>query len=987
MADYTPPNNTSIAFNFGPGGYSKPDFNVVSFEFSPKVSYSDVANLQASIEVMQLYQDSTYTYLKECKTIIIGYSVNGIQTLKLPCLYGGIRDIGAHLAVDSPSLDLRADIFARIPFLDLGTFQRAATAGQSDLSSWHRLANIGQTDLESWHRPATLDQVDLPNVIRALRLGQVNLSTFQRATTAAQVDLSSWHRPATLGQIDLPNLTRAFQRGQIDLPNVIRIFQLGQVNLSTFQRATTADQVDLSSWHRPATLGQIDLPNLTRAFQRDQVDLSNNIKGIADGTASFTSWHRPATLGQIDLSSWHRPATLGQIDLINVIRIFQLGQVDLSTFQRAALPSQLDLGSWYRPATLGQVDLHSEIEIWQRGQVYLSINVKSLSRGTDSFSSFVRQSLRQTKDLSTYMKFVRGYQIPKDLGAYIQDVQPVDLGGYTNVIEIRNLPMHIEGIYWKGQVGIAASFHRILLRADKSLPAYLFGWATLDLSARITSFSTLNLPAEINAGFFAIYRNLSSWIKCVVPMDLSAYIQSYDSLNLNAFTIVAYQPNDLQATIGASTPTDIKAQINAVFGTAIPVNLPSYIYGIFKQDLLAYIGVNAAKNLRAYIDAVGKYLDLEARIAPKTINIKRMLIVPLFEHKDLRATIQYSCKSSSYRDISSYIYAIRKLDLKAYIIGWFSGFADNVRDLSAHINISDHVTVNYVDIKGMPHVNSASLYNVAGGKLNTRYKTFDTYVVSGGTDPSLLKAYITGIFNSNDLVAKIIGRPIANFTIIPPWINPKTTTVVLNLTRFEERWTRFVSLMFFTASQDDYHYFYVSGENKIYKVDKNRTWQIHVTGYQEDTETIYERTRINKKYIFNLDKYNSMDEAIRDMIDRVTLYRSLDLGASIIPYDLDYKNLTAYVGTIQKTTWTRSLLGIIKAIVKAEALLVGSIQPLMYKDINNLTASIVGKSYEAPEAHDVQFIFEDPGYVAPTPYSNMNWTYKQAEKFWIYDEE
>jgi hypothetical protein len=748
MANYIPPNIDNIAFTFGSGGYTAPAFDEVNINFSLRPKSSSTTNLQASIEVMKLYQDSTYTYVKECKTIIVGYSASGIQTLKLPCLYGGIRDLGAFLTTQPPYADLSADLFAIFAFLDLGTFQRAATAGQSDL---------------------------IP---------------FIRPTQNTSI----------------------------------------------------------------------------------------------------------------------------------------------------------------------------------------------------SFSSFVRQSLRQNIDLSGYMKFVKGSKIPIDLGAYLQDIQPVDIGGYVNIIEIRNLASTIEGVYWKGSAELGASFHRILARSNNIIAASLFGWATFDLSARITSFSTLDLFGTLNAGFFAIHKDLTSLIKCILPVDLGASLHGYAAYNLSAFLIQGYQPNDLQAIIGASTPVDIQAKINAVFGTAIPFDLPGYIHGVYKQDLLAYIGVNAAKNLKAYIDAVGKYLDLEARIVPRTINIKRMILVPLFEHKDLRATIQYSCKSSSYRDLYSSIYAMRKLDLKAYIIGWHSGQADNVKDLAAYINFGSYFVQNSISIQGEVGHKISNTHSISGD-VKDPYKTFNFYSVTEGFSTHFLAAYITGVRNSSNLKSYITAKPIANFTTIPEWIDPKTNIVTLNIKRFEERWTRFVELMFFTNSQEDYHYFYVSGENKVYKVDKNRTWRIEVTGYQEDTDTIYTRNKVNVKYVFNMKNYATVDAAIRDLIDRVTLYRSLDLGATIIPYDLDYRNLAAYVLVKGKKTWSRSLLGAIKCLAQAEDSLSGSIQPLMYKDTNNLTANIVGRSYEPPAPENVKLIFEDPGYVAPAPYSNLDWTYRQAEKFWIYDEE
>ena len=96
MAGYQPPNGTGIPFKFTDAGYVKPTYNPTEADFHPEYRTSD---LKAAIQVMGIYQESTYTYKKSCPTYVVGYSNYGVQILKGPCVYGGIRDLGAFIEV------------------------------------------------------------------------------------------------------------------------------------------------------------------------------------------------------------------------------------------------------------------------------------------------------------------------------------------------------------------------------------------------------------------------------------------------------------------------------------------------------------------------------------------------------------------------------------------------------------------------------------------------------------------------------------------------------------------------------------------------------------------------------------------------------------------------------------------------------------------------------------------------------------------------
>jgi hypothetical protein len=102
MAEYTPPPKNNIPFNFNTGGYTEPDWNNISAEFTIAEQQQAMAGLKAAIRGVQTYQHHTYTFLKYCETYIVGYSQHGVQVIKGKCHYGGIRDLGATISTHSP---------------------------------------------------------------------------------------------------------------------------------------------------------------------------------------------------------------------------------------------------------------------------------------------------------------------------------------------------------------------------------------------------------------------------------------------------------------------------------------------------------------------------------------------------------------------------------------------------------------------------------------------------------------------------------------------------------------------------------------------------------------------------------------------------------------------------------------------------------------------------------------------------------------------
>jgi len=570
-----------------------------------------------------------------------------------------------------------------------------------------------------------------------------------------------------------------------------------------------------------------------------------------------------------------------------------------------------------------------------------------------------------------------------DLNAGAYAIAPYDIAALLNVIEIFNLPGYITGELFKGYKDLLTTFGRVTLKSRVNINAFISGIDFKDLLGYLNVSYITDLSAFILAGNFKIQKNLAAFLSCVSPVDLQANLHGYAAANLNAFTIVGYQPYDLPANILAVRPRDLPAYVYGMQNQKEHYDLVAHVLGLATFDLPSYIYAMGSAFFYAYVIATGKYLDLAAEIVPKTINIKRIISVSLYEHKDLKATMNYNCLRSSYVNLSAYVYTIKKLDLGAFIIGWFGGKADNVIDLAAYINVADYLHTNYTSCTSTVYSYTPAFvtHNIASSPKKATYKVINTMMFLGAQSTNILKATITGILYSYDLKGYIVAKPLANFTTVPSWVNPKTLEVVINLDRFEERWRRFVEMMFFTNSESDYHFFYVPGDNNVYKVDRKRTWKIQVTGFSADTENIYSRIKLKKLFVFNLSNYSTFDEALSDLIDRVSMSRKIDLAAYVTTFTYPSTNLSAEISVKKIRRWSKALIAIIKGSLNSYKLLPATIVPDQYHDLNNLTALIVGKGYEPPTASGILFNFKNT-YVSPGSYNNMNWTNLQAEDFW-----
>jgi len=113
--------------------------------------------------------------------------------------------------------------------------------------------------------------------------------------------------------------------------------------------------------------------------------------------------------------------------------------------------------------------------------------------------------------------------------------------------------------------------------------------------------------------------------------------------------------------------------------------------------------------------------------------------------------------------------------------------------------------------------------------------------------------------------------------------------------------------MFDREGNEPFKYFYVSGTQRVYKVDRSRHWTIWADGYNRTTDSMIERTNVRRKFIFKLSDYDTIDEAIRELMERAAYPTSAELGAYINGGLAPHLDLVASVFPIVKYTWVKHL--------------------------------------------------------------------------------
>ena len=224
---YEKPPINNVPFKFTDKGYVTPDFVSVPFRFGLRTSTQQTADMRATLEVFGQYCTSTYTYIKERKTYVVGYSSYGIQILKDKTIYGGIRDLCASLVRTPTYVDLSAYAFALSNFMELGAYLKSTIQSYADLIA--AIYGVPPEDLPAFihgfdtrNIPATIYGwaiKDLPGYIGTHPPEdlQAILNVIELRDLSADITGEWWH-----GQYDLPaEFYKIFMRGEKDLTAIV----------------------------------------------------------------------------------------------------------------------------------------------------------------------------------------------------------------------------------------------------------------------------------------------------------------------------------------------------------------------------------------------------------------------------------------------------------------------------------------------------------------------------------------------------------------------------------------------------------------------------------------------------------------------------------------------------------------------------------------------------------------------------------------------
>jgi len=378
MAGYIPPNSKGIPFKFTESGYAKPTYNPTKADFHPDYSISE---LKSAIQVLGIYQESTYSYKKYCPTYVVGYTSYGVQIIKGTCVYGGIRDLGAYIGI------------------------KQKQQGYTDLGAWLKQIQ-GQ------------DSHDLAAIIKSyenLNLG-ANIHGFDVRYLSAVIKM---HPPE-----NLTAFVNIFQRDYRDLPASIYGWQAA--DLQAYVTGVVYENLPASVYGIPPR----DLPAYLKVWPErylyatihgwNKLDLSAHIHGKPYSDLSAYIGAHPWVNLTARIKGWVREASEG---LAAYIRAFQYRDLPAYIFSYEFK----NLATTIYP--IPSVQLQGIIHGWQEAYLGAILNGKDYPYNITAFINGVGG----LKNLSANIKSYVDLAVNRDLSANLHSWQQTDLAAYVYV--------------------------------------------------------------------------------------------------------------------------------------------------------------------------------------------------------------------------------------------------------------------------------------------------------------------------------------------------------------------------------------------------------------------------------------------------------------------------------------------------------------------------------------------------------------------------
>lgn len=619
----------------------------------------------------------------------------------------------------------------------------------------------------------------------------------------------------------------------------------------------------------------------------------------------------------------------------------------------AVLSHIRDLPAYIKQTYASQFDITKIVRGWGQDNLDLTETIKGWKTIHKDLPFYLKQGYSDDVDIPVYLKTFYAQQ--EDLRNIVRGWSTGNVVDIINTIRIwhedtKDIPAYLKTTIQQ-DLDLPTIVYKIWQHQQEDLNKMLHGWQEAQLQKIIRAFNFLDLPVAVRSTYF---DDLAGWLYAIQPVDIPADLHGWAIGDLSAHIAKGEYDGDLPTNIFGVAPKDLPVSIQVRLGLAVPKDLPVYLSGAYSEDLNLRLNIIQRFDLNAYLNSSLDFSDLTFKIYPRLIHVKHHINVSFLEHRDLAAIINFPCFSSAFRDLSSYIFVHHSKDLKFYI--WGADYS-NIVDLRCSINASDYLSADTINIKYFHDSQPMSITTLKYEHKQPIYSfnTINMWTNTFTRDATNLAAAITGDYITRDLPVYI--RAYSNFHHRSP--NVQETFVTLKLKNNQEDFRRYVELTF-NSYADKYTYF--SGNQRAYRNNRNDHWVIRVEGHELlPVGRGIEKRKVRRKYIFNLKNYESIDEAIRDMVDRVTNLKTSDLTAYIESTNDRVANLGAYVRTKRIFKSNRVLQGILKAGQTTLNNLPIILIPTLNKGQSNLTNNITAIEYVEPDAGIVDFEFIGSG--------------------------
>lgn len=551
-----------------------------------------------------------------------------------------------------------------------------------------------------------------------------------------------------------------------------------------------------------------------------------------------------------DLSFYIKPVHFNSLDINNIVKGFSQTSSNLPTLVKGwSLNNQINVGGYIRVGAESSAVLDTYIKTFLPSTVGLSNIIKGWSRSEFAF----------------LFGIIKGY-----------------------ISDSVNLPEYLKANF-SDTLDLYLKIFKIWHEDTASLSALVGGWQEANLIEYIHAFSYMNLPATLRSTYL---YNLAASLLAITPVDLSLSLYGWATFDMPIAIAYARSPNDLAININGVKSVDLSVVINALYGLEIPMDLSVLVSSYYAANLHASIVSIPFVDLGAVLIPRCFSINLGAVIYPKIVYVRTNITLSYLECLDLTAALNPICFNSFYSDLSVGLYSMHSKNLTASVFGTDGS---NITDLAVFINSFDYYEESSIKLTFFkPPVRYTSLTLSIGDAVN--YSELSTFKL----DINLRDKY-----SYKYLGVSIVGKPIevnlgAFVRAYTPLsyeasdVKEKFITLKLNHSSMEE-WHRYVELTFSSYVRS---YYYFSGDQKAYREFIDDQWIVQVKGYSlVDLPNGIDRTKINRKYIFNLKRYTSIDAAIKDMTARVTELKNTDLSCEVVVEPKKEANLSILIAS------------------------------------------------------------------------------------------